>query len=158
MTPKTPALTADCVVFDAEGKLLLVRRKHAPFEGQYALPGGFVEIGESVEHAALRELKEETGLEGEIVGLIGVYSAPGRDPRGHTVSVAYLVRASTFSASAGDDAADAAFVDDWRAQMLAFDHNVIVADALKLIQSNVSSTSQYPLPLSGTPGKSAQRS
>ncbi len=128
--PKTPLLTADCVVFDCEGRLLLVRRKNPPFKGKYALPGGFVEIGETVEAAALRELREETGVDGKIIRLIGVYSNPKRDPRGHTVSVAFLVRPKSTKVVGGDDAASAAFVTEWRTLKLAFDHNTIVADAL----------------------------
>ncbi|MBL8543394.1 MAG: NUDIX hydrolase [Hyphomonadaceae bacterium] len=129
--PKTPLLTVDCVVFDAAGRLLLIKRKKPPFEGQYALPGGFVDLGETVEAAALRELKEETGVEGKIETLIGVYSDPTRDPRGHTVSAAFLVRTDAASAQGGDDAAEADFVAEWRGLKLAFDHNKIVADALK---------------------------
>ena len=132
MKPKTPLLTADCVVFDRAGRLLLVKRKNPPFKGKHALPGGFVEIGETVEEAALRELQEETGIEGKIVALIGVYSDPKRDPRGHTVSSAFLVRPKTTRVVGGDDAASAAFVDAWQDLKLAFDHNRIVADALKL--------------------------
>lgn len=134
MKPKTPPLAADCVVFDAARALLLIRRGHAPFKGQFALPGGFVELGETVEAAALRELKEETGIDGRIVKLVGVYSDPKRDPRGHTVSVAYLVARTAGELSGGDDAASAAFVSDWREQKLAFDHDQIVADALKLLR------------------------
>jgi 8-oxo-dGTP diphosphatase len=130
--PKTPLLTADCVVFDRAGRLLLVKRKNPPFKGKYALPGGFVEIGETVEAAALRELQEETGIKGKIVTLIGVYSDPKRDPRGHTVSSAFLVRPKTTKVVGGDDAASAAFVEAWQGLKLAFDHNRIVADALKL--------------------------
>jgi len=130
MSYKGPALAVDCVVFDGAGRLLLVRRKHAPFAGQYALPGGFVEKGETVEAAALRELKEETGVEGEIVRLVGVYSDPARDPRGHVVSVAFLVRTEETEALAGDDADAAEFVRDWRDLELAFDHNVILRHAL----------------------------
>jgi 8-oxo-dGTP diphosphatase len=129
--PKTPLLSADCVVFDRAGRLLLIKRKDAPFKGRHALPGGFVEIGETVEQAALRELKEETGVEGKIVRLIGVYSDPKRDPRGHVVSAAFLVRPKSARAIAGDDAASAQFVSDWRVLKLAFDHSRIVADALK---------------------------
>jgi 8-oxo-dGTP diphosphatase len=132
MMPETPKLTVDCVVFDAEDRLLLIRRKNEPFAGQYALPGGFVDVGESAGAAALRELMEETGVEGEIVRLIGVYSDPDRDPRGHNVSVAFLVRTSATVARGSDDAAAAAFVSDWRDEKLAFDHAEIVADALKL--------------------------
>ena len=130
--PKTPLLTVDCVVFDRADRLLLIRRKHPPFKGKYALPGGFVDVGETVEAAALRELKEETGLDGKIVKLIGVYSDPKRDPRGHTVSAAFLVRTRSTKALAGDDASAAVFVADWRGLKLAFDHDKILRDAIKL--------------------------
>lgn len=130
--PAGPALTVDCVVFDEAGRLLLIERGHASFEGQYALPGGFVDAGETVEAAALRELKEETGLEGRLISLIGVYSDPARDPRGHSVSVAFLIETQG-SPRAGDDASSVAFVADWRTQRLAFDHNQIVRDALELL-------------------------
>lgn len=132
MAYKIPSLTADCVVFDRIGRLLLIRRAKAPFKGAYALPGGFVDYGEPVEKAALRELKEETGVEGKIIKLIGVYSDPKRDPRGHTVSTAFLVRPRSTKVIGGDDASEAAFVADWRDVKLAFDHTKIVADALKL--------------------------
>ena len=130
--PKTPLLTVDCVVFDRVERLLLIRRGHPPFKGRYALPGGFVDVGETVEEAALRELKEETGLDGAIVSLIGLYSEPKRDSRMHTVSAAFLVRARSTKVQGGDDAMSAAFVEDWRGLKLAFDHNKMVADALKL--------------------------
>ena len=131
MKPKTPLLTVDCVVFDESERLLLIRRAKPPFKGRYALPGGFVDIGETVEDAALRELHEETGIEGKIIRLIGVYSDPKRDPREHSVSCAYLIRPRSTKVSGGDDAASAAFIEDWKKQELAFDHNQIVADALK---------------------------
>lgn len=129
---RQPRLTVDCVVFDPQGRLLLIRRKNPPFQGQYALPGGFVDYGETVEQAAARELMEETGLNAESLSLVGIYSDPRRDPRGHTVSVAYLMRVSDFAPRAGDDAVQAAFIADWRHQGLAFDHDTIVADALAL--------------------------
>jgi 8-oxo-dGTP diphosphatase len=132
--PKTPLLTVDCVVFDRADRLLLIRRKEPPFKGRWALPGGFVDIGETVEQAALRELNEETGVEGKLVRLIGVYSDPKRDPRGHTASAAFLVRPKSARAIAGDDAASAEFVADWHDLKLAFDHNRVLADALKLRQ------------------------
>ena len=127
--PATPALTTDCVVFDARGRVLLIRRKHEPFRGGYALPGGFVDVGETVEHACRRELMEETGLEVGALRLIGVYSDPGRDPRGHTCSVAYLGGVDRADVRAGDDAAAAEWVADWRSQTIAFDHAKILADA-----------------------------
>ena len=132
MKPKTPLLTVDCVVFDRHDRLLLNQRRNPPFSGAHALPGGFVDVGETVEQAALRELHEEAGIEGKILRLIGVYSDPKRDPRGHTVSTAFLVRAKSSKVAGGDDAASAAFIDDWRKLKLAFDHAKIVADALKL--------------------------
>ena len=127
--PATPALTTDCVVFDARGYVLLIRRKHDPFRGSYALPGGFVDVGETVEAACRRELKEETGLDVGALRLIGVYSEPNRDPRGHTCSVAYLASVDRTQVQAGDDAAAAEWVGDWRSQIVAFDHAKILADA-----------------------------
>lgn len=131
--PRTPALTTDCVVFDAEGRVLLIRRKFPPFQGSFALPGGFVEVGETVEAACRRELKEETALEVGELKLIGVYSDPKRDPRGHTCAVAYLGSGARGTARAGDDAAAAEWVADWRAESLAFDHAAIIADAERLL-------------------------
>lgn len=130
---KQPGLAVDAVVFDAQARLLLVRRTFPPFKGRFALPGGFVEYGETVEAAAARELLEETRLKPKTQRLIGVYSDPRRDPRGHTVSVAFLMTVATGAPQAGDDAAAAEFVADWRSKKLAFDHDKIVADALKLM-------------------------
>jgi 8-oxo-dGTP diphosphatase len=127
--PATPALTTDCVVFDQRGHVLLIRRKNDPFKGSYALPGGFVDVGERVEDGCRRELKEETGLEVGALHLLGVYSDPGRDPRGHTCSVVYLARVGRGEPQAGDDAASAEWVADWRSESLAFDHAQILADA-----------------------------
>ena len=125
------ALTADAVVFRG-ASVLLVRRANPPDRGFLALPGGFVEGHESAEAAALRELAEETGLAGRIVGLVGLYSRPGRDPRGPTATAVYLVEAVSGSPRAGDDAAAARFVPIARAtrEKLAFDHNEVLADAL----------------------------
>jgi 8-oxo-dGTP diphosphatase len=130
--PATPALTTDCVVFDERGCVLLVRRGNEPFKGSYALPGGFVDVGERVEDGCRRELSEETGLHVGELRLIGVYSDPGRDPRGHTCSIAYLARVGRADVKAGDDAAAAEWVADWRREKLAFDHAQIIADAEKL--------------------------
>jgi 8-oxo-dGTP diphosphatase len=128
--PKTPALTTDCVIFDGNGRVLLIRRGNPPFEGAYALPGGFVEIGEKIEDACRREVREETGVEVADLRLIGVYSDPGRDPRGHTVSVAFLTVLPGASApKAGSDAKSAEWIGDWRALTLAFDHAQILSDA-----------------------------
>jgi 8-oxo-dGTP diphosphatase len=133
--PKTPALTTDCVIFDPEARVLLVRRSHAPYVGCYALPGGFVEIGETVEQACRREAQEETGIEVGELRLVGVYSDPHRDPRGHTVSVAYGTELfSAITPRSGSDAASAEWVADWREHELAFDHAQILADAEALLR------------------------
>ncbi len=128
---KLPSLAVDCVVFDPRGRLLLVRRKNPPFQGRYALPGGYVDYGETTEHAAARELQEETGLVAATLMLIGVYSDPHRDPRGHVVSIAYRASVTNHDPRAGDDAVGAAFVADWEHQDMAFDHRKIVSDALR---------------------------
>jgi 8-oxo-dGTP diphosphatase len=131
--PNTPYLTVDCVVWDNEGRVLLIRRKNEPFMGAHALPGGFVDIGETVEGACRREVLEETGLTVGPLRLLGVYSDPSRDPRGHTVSVAYMaVLPKAPSPKAGSDAEAAEWIEDWRSLQLAFDHARIVADAEKL--------------------------
>jgi 8-oxo-dGTP diphosphatase len=131
--PKTPALTVDCVVVDAQERVLLVQRKYPPFKGMYALPGGFVEIGETVEAACRRELLEETGVKAARLQLVGVYSDPNRDPRGHTCSVAFLTRVDRAEAAAGDDAAMAEWVKHWSDKRLAFDHAQILKDAEQLL-------------------------
>jgi 8-oxo-dGTP diphosphatase len=128
--PSTPSC------FDARDRLLLIRRKFPPFKGRHALPGGLVEVGETVESAAARELHEETGLRATSVRLVGVYSDPKRDPRKHSVSVAFLMQVASGAPRAGDDAAAAEFIADWRTKKLAFDHAKIVADALKLVRKS----------------------
>jgi 8-oxo-dGTP diphosphatase len=129
MANRIPSVTVDCVVFDDRGRLLLIRRRNPPFGGQFALPGGFVDYGETTEAAARRELAEETGLQAGELRLVGVYSDPKRDPRGHIIGIAYLTTIEDGAPVAGDDAAEAEFRADWRDLDLAFDHNEIVGDA-----------------------------
>ena len=88
--PKTPFLTVDAVILYNSKEVILIRRKNPPFQGDLALPGGFVDIGETVENACIREAQEETNLVVKITKLIGVFSDPKRDPRGHTVTIAFL--------------------------------------------------------------------
>ena len=148
-----PALTADIVVFarGAEGgRVLLVERGGHPFIGALALPGGFANENEPVEETAARELEEETGVKGLSMALVGVFSRPGRDPRGWVVSVAYgaVVEAEELAVQAGDDAAAALWYrlvreeaglylerDGHRiaAEELAFDHGEILAQALRML-------------------------
>lgn len=128
--PKTPLLTTDCVIRDGDSRVLLIRRKNQPFKGAYALPGGFVDIGETVEAACRREVREETGLIVDALCLIGVYSDPNRDPRGHTVSIAYMTTLPQVQRPrAGSDAESVEWVTNWRDLELAFDHARIIADA-----------------------------
>jgi 8-oxo-dGTP diphosphatase len=125
--PVTPALTVDVVIelADRPGQVLLIERRFEPLG--WALPGGFVEVGETVEAAAVREAGEETGLDVELVELLGVYSDPARDPRGHTVSVVFTGRARGVP-HAADDARAIAVVDPRQPPPLAFDHARILAD------------------------------
>jgi 8-oxo-dGTP diphosphatase len=132
MNQDRPWISADAVVFDARDRLLLIRRKNEPFRGAYAFPGGFVEVGETTEAAARRELREETGIDADKPRLIGVYSDPHRDPRHHTISAAYLFFVDEAMPCAGDDAAAAEFVEDWKNVSLAFDHGRMLQDALEL--------------------------
>ncbi len=145
-----PALTADIAVFaEAEGRLrlLMIRRGGHPFLGCWALPGGFADEGETIEQTAARELEEETGIRGLSLSFVGVYSAPGRDPRGWTVSCAYtvLLPDGLIEAEAGDDAADVCWAEvkqdnDAVSVVLpdngapAFDHAQIIADAVRFLK------------------------
>jgi 8-oxo-dGTP diphosphatase len=127
--PQTPALATDCVIFDPLGRVLLIRRKHPPCVGSHALPGGFVKVGETVEEACRREVREETSIELRQLSLVGVYSDLNRDPRGHIVSIAYSTRLpSAALPSAGSDATSAEWLDT-RQITLGFDHARILADA-----------------------------
>jgi 8-oxo-dGTP diphosphatase len=118
------------VVIPAERWVVLIRRAAEPFRGKWALPGGFVEVGETVEEAADREAAEATGLAVEVARLVGVYSDPERDPRGHNVSVAFLVRVLGGDLAAASDAAEVAVLDPSSVE-LAFDHAKIIDDALR---------------------------
>ena len=110
----------------------MVRRGNEPYKGCWALPGGFMEMDETIEHCAVRELQEETGISvgEESLALIGVYSMPGRDPRGRTVTAAYRVDvADDAKTKAGDDAAEVRWWPLEALPPLAFDHNEIITAA-----------------------------
>ena len=127
MAYRNPVPTVD-VVIEVPGGVVLIRRANPPHG--WALPGGFVDYGESLEHAAAREALEETGLEVDLVCQLHTYSDPGRDPRQHTISTAFVGRASR-APVAGDDAAEArVFALDGLPPALCFDHARIVEDYL----------------------------
>jgi 8-oxo-dGTP diphosphatase len=126
--PRTPEITVDLVIEleDRPGRPVVVIRRGHPPPG-HALPGGFVDIGETVEHAAVREAREETGLDVKLRALLGVYSDPARDPRGHSVAIVYVATAAG-EPVAGDDAAAVIVTDPQEAPPLIFDHGQILAD------------------------------
>jgi 8-oxo-dGTP diphosphatase len=126
--PRTPEITVDLVIEleDKPGRPIVVIRRGHPPRG-HALPGGFVDIGETVEHAAMREAREETGLEITLREILGVYSDPARDPRGHSVAIVYVATASG-EPVAGDDAAAVIVTDPDQSPPLIFDHGKILAD------------------------------
>ena len=129
--PETPLLAVDLIIRHAAnpGRVLLIERRNAP--AGWALPGGFVDRGEPAERAALREAKEETSLDVRLETLLGVYSDPERDPRGHTVSLVYIARGEG-EAQAQDDALALRWIDpEDRQQTLAFDHRRILDDYLR---------------------------
>ena len=127
-----PAVTADCVVMTNEPlpKVLLIQRGADPFKGAWAFPGGFMNMDETTEQCAIRELEEETGLKVATVHQIGAYSKVDRDPRGRTITVAYLaIIDSPMEVKGQDDAAKAAWFELTDLPHLAFDHYDIIKDA-----------------------------
>ncbi len=142
-----PAVTVDLAVFAVDGdglRVLLVRRKHDPFAGSWALPGGFLDVDEPIEDAARRELAEEAGFRADgPLSFLGVYGDPGRDPRGRTISLAHVavLRGPCPAVEGGDDAAEAA----WRPARgpevapLAFDHRAILDRALAWLEAGIRS-------------------
>ena len=136
--PVCPPLAADVIV-EVGNQIVLIERRNFPFG--WAIPGGFVDLGETVEQAAVREAREETSLEVELHALLGVYSRPERDPRGQTVTVVYVGRARG-RPIASDDAKNAGLFDPaMPPSPLAFDHAEILADYRHFLQ-----TGAYPAP------------
>lgn len=124
-----PGLTVDLVIIcEPNHTILLIQRGHDPFKGSWALPGGYVEAGETIGAAAKRELQEETGIAGVNLQQMGTYGDPGRDPRGWTATVAYAGHVAEEVAKAGDDAAAAKWFPIYQLPALAFDHETIVKD------------------------------
>ena len=140
-----PAVTADCVVItkEAEPKVLLIQRGADPYKGCWAFPGGFMNMDETTEQCAIRELEEETGLKVSTVRQIGAYSKVDRDPRGRTITVAYLAIIDKPAQVTGqDDAAKAEWFPLSALPELAFDHADIMADAINFTgyKANIIST------------------
>ena len=134
-----PAITADCIVItkEAEPKVLLIERGDEPFKGCWAFPGGFMNMDETTEQCAVRELEEETGLKVSKVHQIGAYSKVDRDPRGRTVTVAYLAIVDAPMAVSGqDDAANAQWFPLSALPELAFDHDEIMRVAIRTYEQN----------------------
>ncbi len=120
-----PFVAVDGLVLHG-GKLVAVRRKNEPYRDMAALPGGFIELGEKAEEAVVREVREETGLQTRVVRLVGVFSDPKRDPRGHVISIAYGLEETGGELRAGNDAAAIILLDPDGNVAMAFDHATIV--------------------------------
>ncbi len=133
-----PAVTVDIVVVTRERRprVLLIRRKHPPFAGTWAIPGGFVDMDETLEDAAQRELREETGIDGGRLQQLHAFGDPGRDPRGRTITVVYLARVNPADVhpQAADDARELAWHSLDRLPPLAFDHRDILALARRRLK------------------------
>lgn len=131
------SITTDAVIFSTLSNtdyVLLIQRKNNPFKDEWALPGGFLETDETFETGAKRELKEETGLEVKTLKQIGVFGAIGRDPRGRTISIAFVGKlSSTPKVEAADDAKNAKWWPLNNLPNLAFDHSEIIAKAFKAL-------------------------
>ncbi|NJR69845.1 MAG: NUDIX hydrolase [Synechococcales cyanobacterium CRU_2_2] len=138
-----PALTVDCIVFGLDGgtlKVLLIQRKSPPFEAQWALPGGFVELQETLDEAARRELLEETGVENIFLEQLYTFGGVDRDPRERIISVAYyaLINLEAHPLQAASDAEDARWFPVRQLPALAFDHAEIFCVALQRLQGKLS--------------------
>jgi 8-oxo-dGTP diphosphatase len=138
-----PSLTVDCIIFGLDEssrlKVLLIQRGNEPFKGQWALPGGFVAENETLEAAALRELKEETGVSDVFVEQLFTFGTPGRDPRGRVVTIAYyaLINLAKHKIGANTDASDVQWFPIDGLPKLAFDHADIMSVAVNRLRAKV---------------------
>ena len=135
-----PSVTTDCVIFGFDGtklRVLLVERGVEPYKGKWAFPGGFLRMDESAEKGALRELKEETGLEGAYIKQFHTFSDPKRDPRERVLTVAYYALVRMQEVKGGDDAAKAAWFALDEVPALAFDHDLILRVAMKELRRQI---------------------
>jgi ADP-ribose pyrophosphatase YjhB (NUDIX family) len=137
---KDPIPTVDLIVRDSSVKKILIeKRGRPPFEGFYSLPGGHVDYGETVEQAALRELKEECSISARLQTILGVYSDPNRDPRGQRISVVFISDYAGGNLKAGDDAKSAEWIvleEILSEQQIAFDHKKILGDYQEWLDDN----------------------
>lgn len=135
-----PAVAVDCVIFGYDGndiKVLLIQRGNYPYKTSWAFPGGFMNINETAEQAALRELKEETGLKDVIVRQLYTYTDIDRDPRERVISIAHYALTRISEVKAGDDAKDAKWFSLSEIPNLAFDHDVILNKALTTLKERI---------------------
>lgn len=133
-----PSVTTDCVIFGYEGntlKVLLIERGNEPFKGYWAFPGGFLNMEESAEEGAKRELYEETGLKDAVIKQFHTYTDPDRDPRGRVISIAFYALIQISEVKGGDDAAQARWFAIDEVPALAFDHDQMLQDALAKLKS-----------------------
>ncbi len=134
------AITVDAVIFKdltSTASILLIKRKNDPFKDKWALPGGFLEETENLEEGAKRELLEETGVKVEVLNQLRTYGDLHRDPRGRTISIAFIGKLSKeIKITSGDDAKEAEWFNLNKLPELAFDHSVIIEDAKKYLQNN----------------------
>ncbi|MBR8538266.1 NUDIX hydrolase [Carboxylicivirga sediminis] len=133
-----PAVTTDVVLLAKQTRqLLLIQRGNEPYKGLWALPGGFVDMDEELSDAALRELREETGIDTIAIEQFKTYGGVNRDPRHRTISVVYIaVTGQPLFAQGMDDAADARWFDIDKLPHLAFDHQLIIEEALQFLANN----------------------
>ncbi len=134
---KHEMVVAADVIVQYKGKILIEKRGSDPFKGMFCLPGGRHDEGERIEETAIREIKEEAGLDIKLRHILGVYSDPKRDPRGHTLSVVFIADAKSDKARAASDAADVFWVEPAKIakENLAFDHKKIIKDYLKWLKN-----------------------
>ena len=135
---KIPSITTDIFIFDENLNFILIKRKNDPYKDYWALPGGFVEYGESVETAAVREAKEETSIDVELKDLVNVYSEPDRDPRGHTITIAYTAKGNMNNMKADSDAKEIGVFSQEKLKeiKIAFDHENIIKECLNKAKSS----------------------
>ena len=127
--PETPQIAADVIIElndQAGNPIVLIERKYEPLG--WAIPGGFVDVGERIETAAIREMEEETGLNVTLTALLGIYSDPERDARGHTVTAVYVGQAAGMPVAADDAAQTGVFMPESLPENLVFDHAIVLQD------------------------------